>query len=279
MRIERHNATAMRLAEWLAGRRRRRRGLLPGAAVAPRSRDRAGPNARLRRDDLRRPAGRLRGRLPRVRPAAGVPARHEPRRHRKPLQPAGPHVALRPQRCTPGRGGRDPRDAAPVGRARGRRRLSSPTSSRRSPRGSGRVHGGAGLRAGRLKAHHPHTSRVSRSYRGPRRGGCRIPRYCFHSEIHCLARCSTSPADQPTHRKAARPRPRRRRDLFHDPARDRHARYPPRAPSAHRDLPWAISATPTSRTIRSDSSGPRAPPAAGSPISPRASAATRTPPR
>ena len=38
-------------------------------------------------------------------------------------------------------------------------------------------------------------------------------------------------------------------------------------------------ATPTSRTTRSDSSGPKAPPAAGSPISPRASAATRGPPR
>ena len=37
--------------------------------------------------------------------------------------------------------------------------------------------------------------------------------------------------------------------------------------------PWESSATPTSRTTRSDSSGPRAPPAAGSPISPPSSAA------
>ena len=40
-----------------------------------------------------------------------------------------------------------------------------------------------------------------------------------------------------------------------------------RAPSAPRGRPWASSATPTSRTTRSGSSGPRAPPAAGSPIS------------
>ena len=40
-----------------------------------------------------------------------------------------------------------------------------------------------------------------------------------------------------------------------------------------------ISATPTSRTIRSGSSGPRALLAAGSPISPRSSAALHAPPR
>ncbi len=53
----------------------------------------------------------------------------------------------------------------------------------------------------------------------------------------------------------------------------RHRR---RARLAPRDRPWGISATPTSRTIRSGSSGPTAPPAAGSPISPRSSAATCT---
>ena len=56
-------------------------------------------------------------------------------------------------------------------------------------------------------------------------------------------------------------------------------RHRPHARSAPRGRPWASSATPTSRTTRSGSSGPRAPPAAGSPISPRASAAPRTPPR
>ena len=48
---------------------------------------------------------------------------------------------------------------------------------------------------------------------------------------------------------------------------------------APRGRPWEISATPTSRTIRSGSSGPRAPPAAAPPISPRSSAAPRGPPR
>ena len=52
-----------------------------------------------------------------------------------------------------------------------------------------------------------------------------------------------------------------------------------RARLAPRGRPWEISATPTSRTIRSGSSGPTAPPAAGSPISPRSSAAPRGPPR
>ena len=84
------------------------------------------------------------------------------------------------------------------------------------------------------------------------------------------------------------PRPPPRRDPAHDPAR-RPARPPPpltharrrrsRARSAPRDRPWEISATPTSRTIRFGSSGPRAPPAAGPPISPRSSAAPRGPPR
>ena len=59
------------------------------------------------------------------------------------------------------------------------------------------------------------------------------------------------------------------------PARRRRSR----ARSAPRDRPWEISATPTSRTTRSGSSGPRAPLAAGSPISPPSSAATRGPPR
>ena len=41
--------------------------------------------------------------------------------------------------------------------------------------------------------------------------------------------------------------------------------------------PWGTSSTPTSRTTTSGSSGPTAPPAAGPPISPRSSAATRGP--
>ena len=56
------------------------------------------------------------------------------------------------------------------------------------------------------------------------------------------------------------------------------ATAPPARTFGPRGRPWASSATPTSRTTTSGSSGPRAPPAAGSPISPRASAATRTPP-
>ena len=52
-----------------------------------------------------------------------------------------------------------------------------------------------------------------------------------------------------------------------------------RARSAPRGRPWEISATPTSRTIRSGSSGPRAPPVAGPPISPPSSAGPRGPPR
>ena len=52
-----------------------------------------------------------------------------------------------------------------------------------------------------------------------------------------------------------------------------------RARSAPRGRPWEISATPTSRTIRSGSSDPRAPPAAGPPISPPSSVAPRGPPR
>ena len=59
------------------------------------------------------------------------------------------------------------------------------------------------------------------------------------------------------------------------PARRRRSR----ARSAPRGRPWEISVTPTSRTIRSGSSGPTAPPAAGPPISPRSSAAPRGPPR
>ena len=43
--------------------------------------------------------------------------------------------------------------------------------------------------------------------------------------------------------------------------------------------PWEISATPTSRTIRSGSSDPRAPLAAGPPILPPSSVAPRGPPR
>ena len=79
-----------------------------------------------------------------------------------------------------------------------------------------------------------------------------------------------------------------RRDPAHDPARDRLDHPPPvthaqrrrsRAHSAPRGRPWEISATPTSRTTRSGSSGPRAPLAAGPPISPRSSAAPRGPPR
>ena len=59
------------------------------------------------------------------------------------------------------------------------------------------------------------------------------------------------------------------------PARRRRSR----ARSAPRGRPWEISATPTSRTIRCGSSGPTAPPVAGSPISPPSSAAPRGPAR
>ena len=81
------------------------------------------------------------------------------------------------------------------------------------------------------------------------------------------------------------PRPPPRRDAAHAPARnrlDRHPRLPParhrhRAPSAPKGRPWGPSSTPISRTTRSGSSGPSAPPAAGPPISLPSSAATRGP--
>ena len=56
---------------------------------------------------------------------------------------------------------------------------------------------------------------------------------------------------------------------------DSRATAPQPRTFAPRDRPWAISATPTSRTIRSGSSGPTAPPAAGLFISPHSSVATR----
>ena len=55
------------------------------------------------------------------------------------------------------------------------------------------------------------------------------------------------------------------------PARRRRSR----ARSAPRGRPWGTSSTPTSRTIRSGSSSPTAPLAAGPPISPPSSAAPR----
>ena len=54
LRVARHNANALAVAEFLAGDRAREPGLLSGAAVASRSRDREAPDDRLRRHGLLR---------------------------------------------------------------------------------------------------------------------------------------------------------------------------------------------------------------------------------
>ena len=85
-----------------------------------------------------------------------------------------------------------------------------------------------------------------------------------------------------------RPRPPRRRNPPHEPARH-HASRPPRltprdgaadAPARPPGgRPWGPSSTPTFRTTRCASSGPSAPPAAASPISRPISGETCGPPR
>ena len=69
-----------------------------------------------------------------------------------------------------------------------------------------------------------------------------------------------------------------RHDSANPPRRPPARRHRPRVHSALKGRPWGTSSTPTSRTTTSGSSGPTAPPAAGPPISPRSSAATRGPP-
>ena len=100
-----------------------------------------------------------------------------------------------------------------------------------------------------------------------------IPLACRAHQSECgptAAACGRrkgGPASMDPHDRLGQPAPT-------SPAR----RHRPRAPSALKGRPWGTSSTPTSRTTWSGSSGPTAPPAAGPPISPPSSAATRGPP-
>ena len=174
----------------------------------------------------------------------------------------------------------------------------SPASRGRGSRSASRSSGG---RAGECRSRRRGRARRSRSCRAARWGGStgrpRAPYMCTRPPL-------VAPHTSPSRRLRTFPFPvaptranvdgRRlpaattRRDPAHDPARgplDQHPRSPPprryrpRARSAPRGRPWEISATPTSRTIRSGSSDPRAPPVAGPPISPPSSAGPRGPPR
>ena len=116
--------------------------------------------------------------------------------------------------------------------------------------------------AGPTRRQPPSTSARSADPRGPGRS-CPTDRLGCPSPPHIPLPCRAPPSEGgPT---AARPQPPHRRDPCHDLARhrlDRHARYTParrrrpRARSAPRGRPWESSATPTSRTTKSDSSGP-----------------------
>ena len=117
IRVARHNANAMAVAQFLEGHPGGREGVLPGAAVASRPRHRREADDRLRRHGLRGRQGRTAGGVSRVRPARRHQARGQPRRRREPVQPADPHVAVRADRRGVEESRRDARDDAAVDRA------------------------------------------------------------------------------------------------------------------------------------------------------------------
>ena len=92
LRMERHDANALALAQWLEAQPQVARVHYPGLAIAPAARAREAPDARrLRRHDLARPAGRPRRRAALPRGGADLRARREPRRRREPDRAPGHH--------------------------------------------------------------------------------------------------------------------------------------------------------------------------------------------
>ena len=128
LRVARHNDTALAVARALDGHPALAAVLLPRPGVAPRSRHCCGADARVRRDAVPRPRRRSGGGVPRLRPAESA-ARRQPGRRRESVQPADPHLAVRPRRRGAGPRRRHPRHDADPDRPRRRRRSGGRSAS------------------------------------------------------------------------------------------------------------------------------------------------------
>ena len=100
LRMERHSANGLKIAEWLESRNDVRRVIYPGLPSHPQHDDRQAADVGLRRHDLGRARPRPRGDEALPRAHAAVHARRKPRRRRKPDRASGADDArLDPRRA------------------------------------------------------------------------------------------------------------------------------------------------------------------------------------